>query len=60
MTNYNVSDFVGILITIGLFAYLTNLLWWGLYQVIRYFFEDTGGESPENTLYHFHYYYKSK
>ncbi len=56
MINYNVSDFVGILITIFLFAYLTNLLHWGLYQVVKDFFEDR--KRPEN-IFHHHYHYKA-
>ena len=57
MTNYNVSDFVGILITIGLFAYLTNLLQWGLFQVIKEFFEE---EKEHENIFHHHYHYKAK
>ncbi len=57
MINYNVSDFVGILVVIALFAYLTNLLHWGLYQLIGFFFEDQ--KRPEN-IFHHHYHYKAK
>lgn len=56
MINFGVSHFVGILITIGLFAYLTNLLQWGLYQVVKDFFEDK--KRPEN-IFHHHYHYKA-
>ena len=57
MINYNVSDFVGILLTIGLFAYLTNFLWWGISQILEPFFEEMKGH--EN-IFHHHYHYKAK
>lgn len=56
MINYGVSDFVGILIVIGLFAYLTNALQWGFFQVIKNFFED----DKLNKVFHHHFHYKSK
>ena len=57
MINYNVSDFIGVLIVIGLFAYMTNLLQWGLFQVVQHFFEN-----PEqiNKVFHHHFHYKAK
>jgi len=56
MINFGVSHFVGIFMTIALFAYLTNLLQWGLYQVVKTFFEDE--KRPEN-IFHHHYHYKA-
>lgn len=58
MIDYNASDFVGILITIGLFAYLTNLLQWGLFQVIQHFFIDD--EEKISKVFHHHFHYKAK
>ena len=57
MIDYGVSDFIGILITIFLFAYLTNLLQWGLFQVIGHFFEE---EKEHENIFHHHYHYKAK
>jgi hypothetical protein len=54
MINYSVSDFVGILISVFLFAYLTNLLQWGLFQVLERFFE----RDVEHIIHH-HYHYKA-
>lgn len=59
MINYNASDFVGILITIGLFAYLTNLLQWGLFQIIKDFFIDDDDEKISKVFHH-HFHYKAK
>lgn len=59
MLNYNVSDFVGILITIGLFAYLTNALQWGLFQVTKIFFEEAD-EEKLNKVFHHHFHYRAK
>ena len=57
MINLGASDFVGILVIIGMFAYLTNALQWGLFQVLEHFFED-----PEklNKVFHHHFHYKAK
>lgn len=59
MINYNASDFVGIIIAIGLFAYLTNALQWGLFQVIKNFFGEDDDEKISKVFHH-HYHYKSK
>jgi len=58
MTNLNVADFVGIVITIFIFFYLTIGFQWGLYQVIRDFFID---ENEEKNKYftHRHYHYRA-
>jgi hypothetical protein len=55
MTNYGASDFVGILFTIALFAYLTNLAQWGLFQILANFFE----KEHEN-IFHHHFHYKAQ
>lgn len=56
MLDYGVSNFVGILITIGLYAFLTNLLQWGIFQVIEQFFQD---EKDHENIFHHHYHYKA-
>jgi hypothetical protein len=56
MINYGVSDFVGILITIALYFYMTNLLWWGLFQVMEQFFLD---DKEHENIFHHHYHYKA-
>jgi hypothetical protein len=57
MTNYNVDDFIGILLTIWLYAYLTNVLQWGIFKTIEHFFDDE--KRPEN-IFHHHYHYKAR
>lgn len=58
MLNYNAPDFVGIILTIFIFFYLTVGFQWGLYQVIRFFFEDK--EEDENkSVTHRHYHYRA-
>lgn len=55
MINLGPTDFVGILLVIGTFAYLTNALQWGLFQVLEHFFDD-----KQNKVFHHHFHYKSK
>lgn len=57
MLDFGVSDFVGILMTIGLFAYLTTLLQWGFFQMIKHFFKD---EEKTDNIFHHHFHYKSR
>ena len=58
MTDLNISNFVGILITIGLFAYMINLLQWGLFQILNEFFKEE--EEDKKNFFHHHFHYKSK
>lgn len=51
-----IAEFLGIFITIALFAYLTNLLHWGIFQITEQFFKD---EKEHENIFHHHYHYKA-
>ncbi len=59
ITDLGVSHFLGILVTIALYAFLTNVLIWGLFQILSEFFEDENKKRPEN-IFHHHYHYKAR
>lgn len=55
--NYGPADFIGILLTILLYAFMTNLLQWGIYIVMKHIFED---DKEHENIFHHHYHYKAK
>lgn len=54
---YGVAQFVGILLTILLYAFLTNLVQWGFYIVMRDIFE---ADKEHENIFHHHFHYKAK